>query len=77
MAQRRSLPRGTRAPAGGRFARVSQTARRMWPVAIEAWRRWDRLPPHEKERYKRMASDYARRGRDAAANRRGRRGRPR
>lgn len=74
MAQRRSLPRGTGgASRGGRFARVSQGARRAWPIALEAWRRWDRLPPHEKERYKRMASDYARRGRDAAASRRARR----
>jgi hypothetical protein len=67
---RGSLPRGGgRRP--GRFSRVSRGARHAWPVALEAWRRWDNLPAHQKERYRRMASDYARRGREAAAKRRG------
>ena len=69
----RQLPRGSRQATG--FARVRQTARRLWPVALEAWRRWDRLPPSEKERYRRMAGDYARRGRSALDARRARRGR--
>jgi hypothetical protein len=56
-----------------RVARVKQTARRVWPVAVEAWRRWDRLPPKEKERYKRMASDYARKARTASRGRGGKR----
>jgi|1186.fasta_scaffold336959_3 hypothetical protein len=78
MASRRSLPRGAqRGPQEGRFARVSRTARRVWPFALEAWRRWDRLPPHQKERYRKMASDYARRGRDAVGSRGGGRGRRR
>jgi hypothetical protein len=42
----------------------------MWPLALEAWRRWDRLPPHEKERYKRTASDYAKKARSARSRRR-------
>ena len=51
-------------PHPGRVpGRYRHTVRRVWPIALEAWRRWDRLPPHEKERYKRMASDAARRGR--------------
>ena len=53
-----------------RLARVRQTARRVWPVALEAWRRWERLPPHEKERYKRMASDYAKKAQAARRRRR-------
>ena len=60
-------PRPRRVPG-----RYRDTARRAWPIALEAWRRWDRLPPHEKERYKRMASDAARRGR-AILNSRSRR----
>jgi hypothetical protein len=53
-----------------RMTRVRQTARRVWPVALEAWRRWDRLSPREKERYKRMASDYANKARSARRRRR-------
>jgi hypothetical protein len=73
MARGGGLPRGGRGggAGAGRFARVSRGARRAWPVALEAWRRWDNLPPHQKERYKKMASEYARRGREAAAKRRG------
>lgn len=58
-------------PAGAsRLVRVQTVARRAWPVALEAWRRWDRLPPQEKERYRRMASDYAKRARPARGRRR-------
>jgi hypothetical protein len=56
-------------PPPTRIARVRQTARRVWPIALEAWRRWDRLPPNEKERYKRMASDYAGKARSARRRR--------
>lgn len=66
------MPRGAVPPS--RRARAVSTARRVWPIALEAWRRWDRLPPAEKERYRRMAGDYARRGREAM-NSRARRGR--
>jgi hypothetical protein len=47
--------------AVGRLARL---ARRAYPVAREAYRRWDRLSPEEKARYKRQARQYAKRGRD-------------
>jgi hypothetical protein len=67
----RQLPRGG---PPGRFGRARHTARRLWPVALEAWRRWDNLSPQQKERYRRMAGDYARRGRETLSNRRGRRG---
>ena len=39
-------------------------AKRAWPVVLEAKRRWDRLTPEQQERYRRMAADYARRGRE-------------
>lgn len=58
------------AAPSSRLERAQRTARRMWPVALEAWRRWDRLPPKEKERYKRMASDYANRARSLSRGRR-------
>jgi hypothetical protein len=47
-------------------------ARRAWPLLLEVKRRWDRLTPEQQERYRRMASDYARRGQDALGRRRGR-----
>jgi hypothetical protein len=53
-----------------RMVRARQTARRVWPLALEAWRRWERLPPHEKERYRKMASDYAKKAQTARRKRR-------
>ena len=46
--------------AGG--LRVIKVARRVAPVAAEAYRRWNNLSPAEKERYKQRARDYAARG---------------
>ena len=46
-------------------ARAVKIARRVGPIAIEVYRRWDNLPPAEKERYKRRARQYGERGRDA------------
>jgi hypothetical protein len=43
--------------------RARRTARRLAPLALEAWRRWQALPPEEKERYRGMARRYAERGR--------------
>lgn len=48
------------AVAGG--LRVIKVARRVAPVAAEAYRRWNQLPAHEKERYKARAREYAARG---------------
>jgi hypothetical protein len=56
----------------GRLARTRATAKRAWPIALEAWRRWDNLSPQQKERYRKMAGDYAQRGRKALESRRGR-----
>ena len=48
------------AVAGG--LRVVKVARRVAPLAAEAYRRWNNLTPAEKERYKKRARDYAARG---------------
>ena len=50
------------AVAGG--LRVIKVARRLAPVAAEAYRRWNALSPEEKERYKARARQYAARGQD-------------
>ena len=42
--------------------RAIKVARRMAPVAAEAYRRWNNLSPAEKERYKQRARDAAARG---------------
>ena len=46
--------------AGG--MRVVKVARRVAPVAAEAYRRWQALSPAEKERYKQRARAVAARG---------------
>jgi TRAP-type C4-dicarboxylate transport system substrate-binding protein len=46
--------------------RAARTARRLWPVALALYRRWDSLPPEQKERYRRMARENAQRSREAA-----------
>ena len=53
-------------------SRVTQL-RRMWPYVLMAWERWQRLPPEDKERYKRQARGYAERGRKVLDERRKRR----
>jgi hypothetical protein len=45
------------------YRRMARMVRRGLPLALEAKRRWDRLPEHEKQRYLKMARDYAQRGR--------------
>ncbi len=57
----------------GRVTAVRRLARRVTPLAMEAYRRWQALSPEEKERYKRQARDYAQRGRKAMDERRRRR----
>jgi hypothetical protein len=49
-------------------------ARRVTPLALEAYRRWQNLTPEQKQRYTKMAREYAGRGRhafDQAQRRRG------
>jgi hypothetical protein len=57
----------------GRGARAAQSARRLWPMVLMAWERWQSLSPEQKERYKRQARDYGDRGRKALNDRRRRR----
>jgi glycogen debranching enzyme len=59
--------------AVSRRAKTAHGVRRLWPFVMMAWERWQQLSPDQKERYKRQAREYARRGRDLAARRRGRR----
>jgi hypothetical protein len=47
-----------------------RASRRAWPVVLAAKQRWDSLTPEQQERYRRMAAEYARRGREALSRRR-------
>ena len=67
----RRLPRGL--TAGGRTGRAAHGARRLWPLVMMAWKRWQSLDPDQRERYKRQARDYAQRGRRVVDERRRRR----
>lgn len=53
--------------------RARRYARRLTPLAMEAYRRWQTLSPEEKERYKARARGYADRGRRALDDARARR----
>ena len=48
-----------------RLGRARLAGRRAWPVIMMAWERWQALPEADKERYRRMAREYAGRGRKA------------
>ena len=65
----RQLPGG----GSGRGARMTHNARRLWPLVLMAWERWQSLSPEQKERYKRQAREYSERGRKALSERRRRR----
>jgi TRAP-type C4-dicarboxylate transport system substrate-binding protein len=52
-----------------------QAARKAWPLVLAAKQRWDALTPEQQERYRKMASDYARRGQETLGRRRRGRGR--
>jgi hypothetical protein len=65
----RAAGRGRRARGAGGHPAV-RAAKRAWPVLIAAYRRWEQLTPAQRERYRRMASEYTRRGRDTLGRRR-------
>jgi hypothetical protein len=44
--------------------------RRLWPLALMGWERWQSLSPEQKERYTRQARGYAERGRKVIEQRR-------
>ena len=69
----RQLPGTGRA---SRLGRAGQAGRRAWPVVLMAWERWQALPEADKERYRRMAREYAQRGRSAVEQARSKRRRP-
>ena len=52
---------------------MRRNIRRAWPLVLMAWERWQKLPDHEKERYRRQAREYAGRGRKLIEERRKRR----
>jgi TRAP-type C4-dicarboxylate transport system substrate-binding protein len=53
-----------------RASSVRRNLRRAWPLVLMAWERWQKLPDHEKDRYKRQAREYAQRGRKTLGQRR-------
>lgn len=62
-------------PAGAQYRAAARLARRGVPVAIELYRRWQSLTPAQRERYLRMAREYADRAGDVYGKRRGQLGR--
>jgi hypothetical protein len=52
-----------------RGGKMAHGVRRVWPLVLMGWERWQSLPPERREEYKRQAREYAQRGRDAAAKR--------
>lgn len=56
--------------AGLGARRAARYARRVWPFVLAAYRRWEQLPEHEKERYKKRARDTVERGRTEYRKRR-------
>ena len=59
---------------GSRYAEAARLARRGIPIAIELYRRWQSLPPEQRDRYLKAAREYASKAGDAYAERRGRLG---
>lgn len=55
---------------GPRYREAARLARRGVPIALELYRRWQQLTPEQRERYLRMARDYAARAGDAYQRRR-------
>jgi hypothetical protein len=41
------------------YRRAYKTARRLVPLALEAYRRWDNLSDEDKERYRQQAMRYS------------------
>ena len=58
--------------ASSQYRAAAQLARRGVPIAIELYRRWQELTPEQRERYLKMARQYADRANAAVRQRRGR-----
>ena len=50
---------------GSRYAEAARLAKRGIPIAIELYRRWQSLSPEQRERYLKMAREYANKAGDA------------
>ncbi len=62
------------------YETARRLAKRGIPIAMDLYRRWQSLTPEQRERYLRMAREYAARAGDVYAQQRGqlgKRGRPR
>jgi TRAP-type C4-dicarboxylate transport system substrate-binding protein len=62
-----------RTPTTNRKARATRQARRVWPILLAAYERWQALPPEKREQYLRQAREYAQRARTEVEKRRPRR----
>jgi hypothetical protein len=56
--------------AGLAARRAYKYARRAWPIVLAAYRRWEKLTPEEKERYRQSALRTVERGREEYRRRR-------
>ena len=61
----------------GKAAQAARVARRAWPFVLAAYERWQALPDHKKDEYRRRARGVAGEGRKRLADARSRRGRGR
>ena len=57
----------------GRTRNAARNARRLWPLVLAAYERWQALPESEKEKYRKRARELAARGQKTLEQRRKRR----
>jgi hypothetical protein len=62
---------------GDQYRAAARLAKRGVPIAIELYRRWQSLTPEQRDRYLRMAREYAGRASEAYQRGRGHQGRGR
>ena len=62
-------------PAGAQYRAAARLARRGIPIAMELYRRWQELTPEQRERYLKMARQYADRANATLQQQRSRGGR--
>lgn len=55
---------------GSKYREAARLAKRGVPIALELYRRWQQLTPEQRDRYLRMARDYADRAGQAYQRRR-------
>ena len=56
--------------SNAKYREAARLARRGVPIALELYRRWQSLSPETRERYLKIARDYANRAGDAYQQRR-------